>query len=272
MTDQNPMDPMNKDQVQYPVQNLPIPVDLFRGGELGPNLYHTLFLMNFQRNMLLANLTPNLLGFPPLIPGFLPLPILATPLLIQNPPVEDMVAPDDLANVVHQNPSVEDVPNVKQASRSPEDEEHQRIKKPLNAFMYFAKEHRPKLWAELGTSSAEIIKILGKKWQELSVEEREKYVDIAQKEREEHKVKYPGWKATRNYRSEPRKRMIEKRKPVKKCRARFGMENEHLWCIKCLQKKRCSYQESIDNNADDKMGIQNQKPKILNTLIQKSVN
>ncbi|CAO4384418.1 unnamed protein product [Caenorhabditis nigoni] len=133
---------------------------------------------------------PNAMGFPSLTPGFLPFSILATPLIIQNPPVEPLVAPDD-----HQKTesSAED---IKEPSRSPEDTEclrRERIKWPLNIFMCFAKEHRQKFWAEPGTSSAEINKILGQKWQELSPEEPKKYVEMAEKEKEEHKVKYPGW-------------------------------------------------------------------------------
>ncbi|CAO4384421.1 unnamed protein product [Caenorhabditis nigoni] len=118
-------------------------------------------------NPLLANLTPNLLGFQPRTFRFLQFSKLATPLLIQHPPVEDVVAPDD-----HQE-TESSAEVVKEPSRSPEDTE-ERIKKSLNAFMCFAKEHRQKLWAEPGTSSAEINKILGQKWQELSPEERKK--------------------------------------------------------------------------------------------------
>ncbi|ULT81491.1 hypothetical protein L3Y34_011434 [Caenorhabditis briggsae] len=228
------------------------------------------------------------------------------------------MALDDLANVVHPNPSVEDVPDVKEASRSPEDkdqktkkfsilatplpvnegvlapedhqeseslaedvkepskspedDEHQRIKKPLNAFMCFAKEHRPKLCTEPGTPSAENNKILGKKWQELSPEERKKYFDKAEKEHEEHKIKYPEWSPAQNYRraktkKRTRKMIDEKQKPGKKYRAHFGMENRKLWCRKCLLKQRCSYQESStpsESDANEKMGIQNPKPMILN--------
>ncbi|CAO4375389.1 unnamed protein product [Caenorhabditis nigoni] len=260
-------------------------MDLFQGGLPGSNFYQTLVLMNFQRNMLSGNLTPNLLGFPPLIPGFLPLPILDAPLPVQNPP-GDVVAPDALANVAHQNPSVEDVPDVKEPSKSPEKEENQRIKKPLNAFMRFAYENRPKLGAEPGKSSSEINKILGQKWKELSPEERQKYVEIAETEREEHKMKYPGWSPARNYgkaktKKRTKKIIDEKRKPEKRCRARFGMENLHLWCIKCLSKKRCTYQESstssgnstsTGSDADQEMGIQNPTPKILKILTQESVN
>ncbi|EYB90943.1 hypothetical protein Aduo_000249 [Ancylostoma duodenale] len=54
-------------------------------------------------------------------------------------------------------------------------EEH--IKKPLNAFMWFMKENRPKLMEELGykeKQSAELNKELGKRWHDLPKEEQQK--------------------------------------------------------------------------------------------------
>ncbi|PIC36682.1 hypothetical protein B9Z55_015591 [Caenorhabditis nigoni] len=276
------IDLLIRDQVQYPDQNLSIPIEMRQGGGPGPSLYQTLVLMNYQRNMLLGNLTQNFLGFPLLTPPFLPFPILAAPLPVQNSP-EDVVAPEDINNVVQQNPPVEDVPYVKEPSKSPEKEENQRIKKPLNAFMRFAYENRPKLGAEPGTRFAQINKIMGQKWKELSPEERQKYVEIAEKEREEHKMKYPGWSPAENYgkaktKKRTRKIIDEKRKPEKRCRARFGMENQHLWCFKCLSKKRCTYQESSTSSGNststgsDADQFPNSTPKILKILTQESVN
>ncbi|KIH52585.1 HMG box [Ancylostoma duodenale] len=57
------------------------------------------------------------------------------------------------------------------------DEEH--IKKPLNAFMWFMKENRPKLMEELGykeKQSAELNKELGKRWHDLPKEEQQKNI------------------------------------------------------------------------------------------------
>ncbi|PIC36683.1 hypothetical protein B9Z55_015591 [Caenorhabditis nigoni] len=244
------IDLLIRDQVQYPDQNLSIPIEMRQGGGPGPSLYQTLVLMNYQRNM--------------------------------NSP-EDVVAPEDINNVVQQNPPVEDVPYVKEPSKSPEKEENQRIKKPLNAFMRFAYENRPKLGAEPGTRFAQINKIMGQKWKELSPEERQKYVEIAEKEREEHKMKYPGWSPAENYgkaktKKRTRKIIDEKRKPEKRCRARFGMENQHLWCFKCLSKKRCTYQESSTSSGNststgsDADQFPNSTPKILKILTQESVN
>lgn len=62
------------------------------------------------------------------------------------------------------------------------------IKKPLNAFMLFMKEMRPKIQEECTLKeSAAINQILGKKWHELSKPEQSKYYELARKEKEIHR-------------------------------------------------------------------------------------
>ncbi|OTF75075.1 hypothetical protein BLA29_002781 [Euroglyphus maynei] len=81
----------------------------------------------------------------------------------------------------------------KQLQQQQQDEQEERereqkmhIKKPLNAFMIYMKEMRSKVIAESTLKeSAAINQILGKKWQDLSRDEQEKYYDKARKERYE---------------------------------------------------------------------------------------
>ena len=66
------------------------------------------------------------------------------------------------------------------------------IKKPLNAFMLFMKEMRPKIQEECTLKeSAAINQILGKKWHELSKPEQSKYYELARKEKEIHRQVKP---------------------------------------------------------------------------------
>ncbi|CAD6194753.1 unnamed protein product [Caenorhabditis auriculariae] len=129
------------------------------------------------------------------------------------------------------------------------------IKKPLNAFMWFMKENRPKLMEELGNKekqSAELNKELGKRWQHLPKEEQQRYFEMAKKDREEHKQKYPQWSARENYAVHKRKKKRRDKSvesgESKKCRARFGVDNQEKWCKFCKRKKKCEY--SSDRSVD----------------------
>ncbi|VDO08874.1 unnamed protein product [Rodentolepis nana] len=81
------------------------------------------------------------------------------------------------------------------------------IKKPLNAFMLFMKEMRPRVQEECTLKeSAAINQILGKKWHELSRAEQTKYYEMARKAKELHQRLYPGWSARDNYAYHARRR------------------------------------------------------------------
>ncbi|XP_029565635.1 transcription factor 7-like 1-B isoform X3 [Salmo trutta] len=80
------------------------------------------------------------------------------------------------------------------------EEKKPHVKKPLNAFMLYMKEQRPKVVAECTLKeSAAINQILGRRWHTLSREEQSKYYDMARKERQLHSQLYPGWSARDNY-------------------------------------------------------------------------
>merc|ERR1719328_107082 len=81
------------------------------------------------------------------------------------------------------------------------DKKKPHIKKPLNAFMLYMKEMRPKVVAECTLKeSAAINQILGRKWHALTREEQAKYYEKARQERQRHMQMYPHWNARDNYR------------------------------------------------------------------------
>ncbi|XP_054999976.1 transcription factor 7 isoform X2 [Sorex araneus] len=120
------------------------------------------------------------------------------------------------------------------------------IKKPLNAFMLYMKEMRAKVIAECTLKeSAAINQILGRRWHALSREEQAKYYELARKERQLHMQLYPGWSARDNY-GKKKRRSREKQQESntdpgspKKCRARFGLNQQTDWCGPCRRKKKC---------------------------------
>ncbi|XP_033373552.1 transcription factor 7 isoform X3 [Parus major] len=123
------------------------------------------------------------------------------------------------------------------------------IKKPLNAFMLYMKEMRAKVIAECTLKeSAAINQILGRRWHALSREEQAKYYELARKERQLHMQLYPGWSARDNY-GKKKRRTREKQQDSnsdpaspKKCRARFGLNQQMDWCGPCrcvLASRHC---------------------------------
>ncbi|XP_026317285.1 protein pangolin, isoforms A/H/I/S isoform X6 [Hyposmocoma kahamanoa] len=126
--------------------------------------------------------------------------------------------------------------NNKEANKKP------HIKKPLNAFMLYMKEMRAKVVAECTLKeSAAINQILGRRWHSLSREEQAKYYEKARQERQLHMQLYPGWSARDNYGYGSKKKKRKKdRSPaelggnnLKKCRARYGLDQQNQWCKPC---------------------------------------
>ncbi|XP_043210301.1 protein pangolin, isoforms A/H/I/S-like isoform X4 [Amphibalanus amphitrite] len=152
------------------------------------------------------------------------------------------------------------------------------IKKPLNAFMLYMKEMRAKVVAECTLKeSAAINQILGRrwsalpkeeqavfyekariekeKWHALNRDEQSKYYEMARKERQLHMQMYPGWSARDNYaQSKKKKRKRDKvdGAQMKKCRARYGLEQQDQWCKPCRRKKKCiRYMEDGEGGGED---------------------
>ncbi|XP_017348025.1 transcription factor 7 isoform X6 [Ictalurus punctatus] len=120
------------------------------------------------------------------------------------------------------------------------------IKKPLNAFMLYMKEMRAKVIAECTLKeSAAINQILGRRWHALTREEQAKYYELARKERQLHMQLYPSWSARDNYGKKKRRKRDKQQDSAtdpgfpKKCRARFGLNQQMDWCDPCRRKKKC---------------------------------
>ncbi|KAK1159306.1 transcription factor SOX-30-like [Acipenser oxyrinchus oxyrinchus] len=68
------------------------------------------------------------------------------------------------------------------------------IKRPMNAFMVWARIHRPALAkANPAANNADISVQLGIEWNKLSEEQKKPYYDAAQKIKEKHREEFPGW-------------------------------------------------------------------------------
>ncbi|XP_076326604.1 protein pangolin, isoforms A/H/I/S-like isoform X2 [Tachypleus tridentatus] len=137
------------------------------------------------------------------------------------------------------------------------------VKKPLNAFMLYMKEMRDKVVAECTLKeSAAINQILGKRWHNLAREEQSKYYEMARKERQLHMQLYPGWSARENYALNKKKKKKNNNKSTdgannpKKCRARFGLNQQNRWCKPCRRKKKCiRYLDGTDlRDSEDNIG------------------
>lgn len=90
--------------------------------------------------------------------------------------------------------------------RSPSPGIREQVKRPLNAFMLYRKDKQ----AEIPTSNHQSVsRIIGAMWKSESAETKAKYNTLAQKERELHRLNYPGYKYS------PKKR-INKDKKVRR--------------------------------------------------------
>ncbi|CAF0991371.1 unnamed protein product [Adineta ricciae] len=140
------------------------------------------------------------------------------------------------------------------------------IKKPLNAFMLFMKEQRAHVVQECTLrESAAINQILGRKWHELDRNVQQKYYDMARDERMKHMQLYPGWSARDNYGVRKKRGNKGKKQEKaasgenaeclnqKKCRARFGLDQQANWCKHCKRKKKCL--RYTENESTSSMGV-----------------
>ncbi|XP_035389336.1 transcription factor 7-like 2 isoform X5 [Electrophorus electricus] len=248
-----PLSPGTVGQIPHPLgwlvpqQGQPV-YPITTGGFRHP--YPTALTVNASMSSLLSSRFP-----PHMVPPHhslhttgIPHPAIVTPNVKQESSHSDI---STLNSSKHQDPKKED------------EKKKPHIKKPLNAFMLYMKEMRAKVVAECTLKeSAAINQILGRRWHALSREEQAKYYELARKERQLHMQLYPGWSARDNY-GKKKKRKREKQQaeanehreyfpnpclslpPItdlsapKKCRARFGLDQQNNWCGPCRRKKKC---------------------------------
>ncbi|XP_058473936.1 transcription factor 7-like 1-B isoform X2 [Solea solea] len=146
----------------------------------------------------------------PIAGGFSPVALSSlmsggfSPRLVPTPQ-SSIPHPAIVSTVVKQEPgggcSSSQRENVKcDAAQEKEDDKRNYVKKPLNAFMLYMREERPKVVAQCKVKeSATINQILGQRWHSLSKDDQSKYYDLARKERLLHSKLYPGWSARENY-------------------------------------------------------------------------
>eukprot|EP01135_Chromosphaera_perkinsii_P010718 Nk52_evm3s2208 gene=Nk52_evmTU3s2208 len=103
-------------------------------------------------------------------------------------------------------------PRKRKQSGQSENEEGERVTRPINCFMAFAKDMRQVIRARLQKETGEekvdnrlVSTILGTEWSRLPQAEKDKYLVTAAKHAEEHRAKYPAYKFTRTKSSKPRK-------------------------------------------------------------------
>ncbi|XP_037085573.1 sex-determining region Y protein-like [Pollicipes pollicipes] len=92
-----------------------------------------------------------------------------------------------------------DTMRSKKDRRNPE-----HTKRPLNAFMLFAKIQRESITANFSCNHSEISKALGRLWQELSKEEKEPFMRGAKTLVELHRLEYPDYKYRPRKKGQPK--------------------------------------------------------------------
>ncbi|XP_013385961.1 transcription factor 7-like 2 isoform X1 [Lingula anatina] len=233
-------------QVQWSPPGYPITTAAF-GGHYPPSLSTAGTFSRFTHP-----------GFMPPHPGFHP-GLTPPPLLTTGPKQEH--PPQSQSQENHRHQSLHEQGKSSPDANEAQEKKKPHIKKPLNAFMLFMKEQRAKVVAECTLKeSAAINQILGRKWHALDRSEQQKYYEMARKEKELHMQLYPGWSARDNYACHT-KRKKRKRQECqgekdcnnpKKCRARFGVDQQHQWCKPCRRKKKCiRFLMGDDEDEDD---------------------
>ncbi|XP_032792515.2 protein pangolin, isoforms A/H/I/S isoform X1 [Daphnia magna] len=156
-------------------------------------------------------------------------------------------------------------PNNNNTSSQVPEKKKPHIKKPLNAFMLYMKEMRAKVVAECTLKeSAAINQILGRRWHTLSREEQSRYYEMARQQRQLHMQLYPNWTMRDSVASGAARKRRNKRDKaadggnnMKKCRARYGLDQQSQWCKPCRRKKKCiRYMDGADeaDHSEDNLG------------------
>lgn len=130
-----------------------------------------------------------------------------------------------------------------------------RIKRPMNAFMLFISEKRKNPPPEVSSAESPMFnQLMSQVWRKMTREEQTPYYDLARKNAEEFKLKYPNFsnkqkpadilkkkttpfpkKAAQNddSRSKPQPKTCRER-----CSTKYGYDNMDKWCTLCSNKRR----------------------------------
>ena len=86
---------------------------------------------------------------------------------------------------------------VTKKTRSSKPKDPTKPKKQRNAYIFYSLDHRDKVKAEnADVTQAELMKKLGEKWSKLSPTEKEKYEELANKDKIRHEKEMEAWKAS----------------------------------------------------------------------------
>ena len=142
----------------------------------------------------------------------------------------------------------------------------QHIKRPSNSFMVWSQDNRTILFKENPTlKNAEISKLLGKKWNELSNDAKKIYKDKAKKVAQEHKRQYP------NYIYRPKKKLATM-KPIKTTKASHSCKKRKARTIKTNRFKIKPYIPLTININKPKTKHSLNKITNINTPITHNIN
>ncbi|CAH2248850.1 jg7553 [Pararge aegeria aegeria] len=157
-----------------------------------------------------SSLSSELYRFSPTLGGGLGLG-LGPALVAPHPSKSDLFTHHSRSQEKSSSSSASDKPSDNSGSNSKEQNKKPHIKKPLNAFMLYMKEMRAKVVAECTLKeSAAINQILGRR-----------FVTV-------------------------RALLYETGNNLKKCRARYGLDQQNQWCKPCRRKKKCvRYMEAL---------------------------
>jgi len=119
-------------------------------------------------------------------------------------------------------------------------------KRPLSAYMFFAKDQRPVVASENpGADFGELGKILGERWKSLSEEDKEQYARQNTEDKERYKQEYKQWETDFPEEAAAAKEKKKKKKPAKKAKK---------------PKKKKDEDEDDDDGGGDDDGDKSEKP------------